>query len=84
MVYTVSPAFSFRSEEIPFRIRISVSARDHKTFSHHCPPGSEQGRAPTWHAFNKDAGSEVSRHGVKSEPTRPRPAYPFPSLHLIQ
>ncbi|XP_052810083.1 DNA ligase 1-like isoform X8 [Mya arenaria] len=52
--------------------------------SHHCPPGSEQGRAPTWHAFNKDAGSEVSRHGVKSEPTRPRPAYPFPSLHLIQ
>ncbi|XP_053398202.1 calponin homology domain-containing protein DDB_G0272472-like [Mercenaria mercenaria] len=51
------------------------------------PPGShigQQGRSVTWHAFSKDTGSELSRQAVKSEPTRIRPTYPFPSLHLIQ
>ncbi|XP_052242011.1 titin-like isoform X5 [Dreissena polymorpha] len=45
---------------------------------------SELGRAPTWHAYNMGTGSELSRQAIKSEPTRIRPTYPFPSLHLIQ
>ena len=51
------------------------------------PAGShigQQGRSVTWHAFNKDNASELSRQAIKSEPTRIRPTYPFPSLHLVQ
>ena len=50
---------------------------------YHGPPSSEQGRAPTWHSFNKEGLSD-SRRGARSEPTRVRPTYPFPSLHLMQ
>ncbi|KAH3724846.1 hypothetical protein DPMN_050673 [Dreissena polymorpha] len=68
-------------------IRASTARALKKLHVHHGNAGghlSELGRAPTWHAYNMGTGSELSRQAIKSEPTRIRPTYPFPSLHLIQ